>query len=121
MQQQTPGGSSASDVFNVGSLPSNGASGASLNNNNNAGSNNSNSGGAWAAQAPAPAQGGSSSSSGASSRVLTKPAVGVKNDGYDNEHSDLIMSVDDVLVGSGGRQYVVTELLGQGTFGQVRL
>ncbi|EFJ45990.1 hypothetical protein VOLCADRAFT_30949, partial [Volvox carteri f. nagariensis] len=56
-------------------------------------------------------------------RVLTKPSVGVKNDGYDNENSDLIMHVNDVLVngqpGAVLRHYVVSEMLGQGTFGQV--
>ena len=31
-------------------------------------------------------------------RVLTKPSVGVKNDGYDNENSDLILYVNDVLI-----------------------
>ncbi len=56
-------------------------------------------------------------------RVLTKPSVGVKNDGYDNESSDLIMHVNDVLVngqpGAVLRRYAVQEMLGQGTFGQV--
>ena len=30
-------------------------------------------------------------------RVLTKPSKGVKNDGYDNEHSDYILYVNDIL------------------------
>jgi dual specificity protein kinase YAK1 len=30
-------------------------------------------------------------------RVLTKPSKGVKNDGYDNEESDYILYVNDIL------------------------
>ncbi|GMF79011.1 unnamed protein product [Aspergillus oryzae] len=30
-------------------------------------------------------------------RVLTKPSKGVKNDGYDNEDSDYILYVNDIL------------------------
>ncbi|KAL6747277.1 kinase-like domain-containing protein [Haematococcus lacustris] len=57
-------------------------------------------------------------------RVLTKPAAGVKNDGYDNENSDLVLAVGDCLLnhnpGSGvSRSYCVQDMLGQGTFGQV--
>jgi dual specificity protein kinase YAK1 len=29
--------------------------------------------------------------------VLTKPSKGVKNDGYDNEDSDYILYVNDIL------------------------
>ena len=57
-------------------------------------------------------------------RVLTKPSVGVKNEGHDNENSDLILYVGDFLINhqpSSGisRQYMMQEMLGQGTFGQV--
>ena len=30
-------------------------------------------------------------------RVLTKPSKGIKNDGYDNEDSDYILYVNDIL------------------------
>lgn len=58
-------------------------------------------------------------------RSLTKPTNGTKNDGHDNENSDLILYVNDVLINhqpSSGicRRYVIQEMLGQGTFGQVR-
>ena len=37
-------------------------------------------------------------------RQLSKPAIAVSNDGHDNENSDLIISVNDVLTsGEGGR------------------
>ncbi|KAI9266746.1 kinase-like domain-containing protein [Phascolomyces articulosus] len=55
-------------------------------------------------------------------RVLTKPGVGCKNNNYDNENSDLILYVNCVLGGTGGESknaYVVREMLGSGTFGQV--
>lgn len=57
-------------------------------------------------------------------RVLTKPSMGTKNEGYDNENSDLILYVNDALINhqpSSGicRRYVIQEMLGQGTFGQV--
>ena len=57
-------------------------------------------------------------------RVLTKPSLGTKNDGHDNDNSDLILLVNDVLVNhqplSGiNRVYVIQDMLGQGTFGQV--
>mmetsp|Transcript_37239 Transcript_37239/g.105059 ORF Transcript_37239/g.105059 Transcript_37239/m.105059 type:complete len:1166 (-) Transcript_37239:1237-4734(-) len=51
-------------------------------------------------------------------RVLTVPSEATKNDGADNENSDLILCVDDVLESSGHR-YIVQDILGQGTFGQV--
>ncbi|EER40010.1 protein kinase [Histoplasma capsulatum H143] len=41
-------------------------------------------------------------------RVLTKPSKGVKNDGYDNDDSDYILN-----------RYLILDVLGQGTFGQV--
>lgn len=57
-------------------------------------------------------------------RALTQPSVGVKNDGLDNENTDLIMYVNDALVNCRPgltKTYVVQEMLGQGTFGQVVL
>ena len=74
-------------------------------------------------------------------RVLTKPSKGVKNDGYDNEDSDYILYVNDILgnedsghkyAGLSTRlvekwanfalcrnRYLILDVLGQGTFGQV--
>ncbi|CAO2821597.1 unnamed protein product [Amaranthus hypochondriacus] len=53
-------------------------------------------------------------------RFLTSPADGVLNEGHDNENSDLILSVNDVLINSlTQRRYVVKDILGHGTFGQV--
>ncbi|CAL5019051.1 unnamed protein product [Urochloa decumbens] len=53
-------------------------------------------------------------------RFLTNPAVPVHNDGLDNANSDLIMYVNLELVNrKSNRRYVVQEMLGQGTFGQV--
>jgi dual specificity protein kinase YAK1 len=55
-------------------------------------------------------------------RVLTKPSKGVKNDGYDNEDSDYILYVNDILgqEESGHKnRYLILDVLGQGTFGQV--
>ena len=52
-------------------------------------------------------------------RVLTKVSVPCGNFGCDNEFKDLILCVRDVLVAPRSRQYVVLDLLGQGTFGQV--
>ncbi|KAI8367511.1 kinase-like domain-containing protein [Radiomyces spectabilis] len=51
-------------------------------------------------------------------RVLTKPSHGVKNDGEDNEHGDYILYVNCIL-GEGEHRYVVLDILGSGTFGQV--
>ena len=55
-------------------------------------------------------------------RVLTKPSKGAKNDGYDNEDSDYILYVNDILgseeTGHKNR-YLILDVLGQGTFGQV--
>jgi len=55
-------------------------------------------------------------------RVLTKPSKGVKNDGYDNDDSDYILYVNDILgseeTGHKNR-YLILDVLGQGTFGQV--
>lgn len=53
-------------------------------------------------------------------RYLTNPSTGVLNDGTDNENSDLILAVNAVLVNSdSNRRYIVKDILGQGTFGQV--
>jgi dual specificity protein kinase YAK1 len=68
-------------------------------------------------------------------RVLTKPSKPTHNDGADNEDWDYILYVNDVLGGEGGRdryvtcpmemgpmlscRYLILDVLGQGTFGQV--
>ncbi|WWD19562.1 hypothetical protein CI109_104023 [Kwoniella shandongensis] len=53
-------------------------------------------------------------------RVLTKPSKPVHNDGADNEDWDYILYVNDVLGGEhGGDRYLILDVLGQGTFGQV--
>ncbi|XWS64989.1 hypothetical protein CRYUN_Cryun05aG0052400 [Craigia yunnanensis] len=53
-------------------------------------------------------------------RFLTSPSVGVLNDGYDNVNSDLILTVNFVLVNlETQRRYIVKDVLGHGTFGQV--
>ncbi|KAJ5096130.1 hypothetical protein NUU61_005486 [Penicillium alfredii] len=73
-------------------------------------------------------------------RVLTKPSKGVKNDGYDNEDSDYILYVNDILGSeeaghkyvprvslpivllsdwNSRNRYLILDVLGQGTFGQV--
>ncbi|KAI4295237.1 hypothetical protein L6164_035304 [Bauhinia variegata] len=53
-------------------------------------------------------------------RFLTSPSVGVLNDGYDNVNSDLILTVNFVLINlEKNRRYIVKDVLGHGTFGQV--
>ena len=55
-------------------------------------------------------------------RVLTKPSKGSKNDGYDNEDSDYILYVNDILGSEATghkNRYLILDVLGQGTFGQV--
>ncbi|CAL1361899.1 unnamed protein product [Linum trigynum] len=53
-------------------------------------------------------------------RYLTSPSIGVLNDGHDNLNSDLILSVNCPLINlETQRRYVVKDVLGQGTFGQV--
>ena len=55
-------------------------------------------------------------------RVLTKPSKGVKNDGFDNEDSDYILYVNDILGNEDNghkNRYLILDVLGQGTFGQV--
>ena len=70
-------------------------------------------------------------------RVLTKPSKPTHNDGYDNEDYDYILYVNDWLGTDDGHKYVspaaftfsplskpstrylILDILGQGTFGQV--
>ncbi|KAJ1668313.1 dual specificity protein kinase yak1 [Coemansia sp. RSA 1646] len=52
-------------------------------------------------------------------RVLTHPSEGVKNDGFDNENSDYILYVNDIIGDKDGHQFLILEMLGSGTFGQV--
>ncbi|KAM7273808.1 hypothetical protein ACFE04_028472 [Oxalis oulophora] len=53
-------------------------------------------------------------------RYLTTPSIGVLNDGHDNVNSDLILAVNTLVVNSEAhRRYVVKDVLGHGTFGQV--
>lgn len=53
-------------------------------------------------------------------RFLTSPSTGVSNDGYDNENSDLILSANFAMINlDTQRRYIVKDILGQGTFGQV--
>lgn len=70
---------------------------------------------------------------------MTKPSKGVKNDGFDNEDSDYILYVNDILGSEetghkyslllnptqlksnifSRNRYLILDVLGQGTFGQV--
>ncbi|KAI8971757.1 kinase-like domain-containing protein [Mycotypha africana] len=52
-------------------------------------------------------------------RVLTKPSKPCKNDGYDNEDFDYILYVNDTLGNTEGHKYLILDVLGSGTFGQV--
>eukprot|EP00158_Paraphelidium_tribonemae_P007829 Partr_v1_DN28372_c0_g1_i2_m78822 putative dual-specificity tyrosine-(Y)-phosphorylation regulated kinase len=52
-------------------------------------------------------------------RVLTKPSQGLRNHGWDNRDSDYILYVNDLLGDKEGQKYIILDLLGQGTFGQV--
>lgn len=52
-------------------------------------------------------------------RVLTKPSKPVHNEGYDNEDYDYILYVNDWLGTEEGHKYLILDILGQGTFGQV--
>lgn len=52
-------------------------------------------------------------------RVLTKPSKPTYNSGYDNEKHDYILYVNDIMGNEEGHKYVILDLLGQGTFGQV--
>ncbi|XP_024357303.1 dual specificity protein kinase YAK1 homolog isoform X2 [Physcomitrium patens] len=53
-------------------------------------------------------------------RFLTVPSVGVSNNGSDNENHDLILYFGRILANDDNtRRYVVKDLVGCGTFGQV--
>lgn len=52
-------------------------------------------------------------------RILTKPSEGTFNNGYDNADSDYILYVNDILGVDEKRRYLVLDILGHGTFGQV--
>ncbi|KAL7100475.1 hypothetical protein ACP275_08G000200 [Erythranthe tilingii] len=53
-------------------------------------------------------------------RFLTSPSTGLLNDGCDNANSDLILAVNYSLVNTEtNRRYIVKDVLGHGTFGQV--
>ncbi|KAJ3473237.1 hypothetical protein NLI96_g13082 [Meripilus lineatus] len=52
-------------------------------------------------------------------RVLTKPSKPAHNEGYDNEDYDYILYVNDWLGTDDGHKYLILDILGQGTFGQV--
>ncbi|KAK9477367.1 kinase-like domain-containing protein [Lipomyces japonicus] len=53
-------------------------------------------------------------------RVLTKPSKGCHNNGFDNDNNDYILYVNDILGGGEDQQrYLILDILGQGTFGQV--
>ncbi|KAJ1702789.1 hypothetical protein LUZ63_002568 [Rhynchospora breviuscula] len=53
-------------------------------------------------------------------RYLTNPSATVLNNGHDNANSDLVLYVNLELVNlPQNRRYIVKEMLGQGTFGQV--
>ena len=52
-------------------------------------------------------------------RVLTKPSVPLKNEGFDNEGNDYILYVNDVLGDKEGSKFIILDVLGSGTFGQV--
>ena len=51
-------------------------------------------------------------------RILTQPSEGVLNHGLDNEESNLICRVHDIL-NNDDVKYTILDLLGTGTFGQV--
>jgi dual specificity protein kinase YAK1 len=53
-------------------------------------------------------------------RFLTSPSIPAHNDGLDNANWDLILYVNLELVNKmSNRRFIVKEMLGQGTFGQV--
>ncbi|KAL6300442.1 kinase-like domain-containing protein [Sparassis latifolia] len=52
-------------------------------------------------------------------RVLTKPSKPSHNDGFDNDDYDYILYVNDWLGTDEGHKYLILDILGQGTFGQV--
>ncbi|KAF7727924.1 dual specificity protein kinase yak1 [Apophysomyces ossiformis] len=52
-------------------------------------------------------------------RILTKPSKPCGNDGCDNEDFDYILYVNDILGDTEGHKYIILDVLGAGTFGQV--
>lgn len=52
-------------------------------------------------------------------RALTKNSKPCHNGGYDNEVYDYILYVNDILGTEENKKYLVLDILGQGTFGQV--
>ncbi|KAF8919835.1 kinase-like protein [Mucidula mucida] len=52
-------------------------------------------------------------------RVLTKPSKPAHNEGFDNDDYDYILYVNDWLGTEDGHKYLILDILGQGTFGQV--
>ncbi|KAF9469934.1 kinase-like domain-containing protein [Collybia nuda] len=53
-------------------------------------------------------------------RVLTKPSKPAHNEGYDNDDYDYILYVNDWLgTDESHNRYLILDILGQGTFGQV--
>ncbi len=52
-------------------------------------------------------------------RVLTKPSEPGGNQGFDNESQDYILYVNDILGTQENKKYLVIDILGYGTFGQV--
>ncbi|KAI9361470.1 kinase-like domain-containing protein [Pilaira anomala] len=52
-------------------------------------------------------------------RVLTKPSKASQNDGFDNDDFDYILYVNELLGSTEGHKYLILDVLGSGTFGQV--
>ncbi len=52
-------------------------------------------------------------------RALTKPSTPKLNNGWDNENNDYILFVNDILGTQQSTKYLVLDILGHGTFGQV--
>ncbi|OAD73395.1 hypothetical protein PHYBLDRAFT_98520, partial [Phycomyces blakesleeanus NRRL 1555(-)] len=52
-------------------------------------------------------------------RVLTKPSKPFGNEGFDNKDFDYILYVNDILGATEGHKYIILDVLGAGTFGQV--
>jgi len=50
---------------------------------------------------------------------FSSPNRGVYNFGFDNRDNDLIVYVNDILETPSGERYIVVDLFGAGTFGQV--
>jgi dual specificity protein kinase YAK1 len=52
-------------------------------------------------------------------RALTKVTETTKNDGFDNQDNDYLLYVNDIIGDKEGQKFLILDLLGQGTFGQV--